>query len=145
MDDTYDNDDLDGSDNNKVNDEHEDIICLFSDYDFVLPSHFKDYHPSWKKYEKTFLDVYIVARKTKELLDVIRKTKDLLDVAMERLDVQYDRSGRYFDPWSSYCDIYDQRMETIHKDLEIFQTVSKKRSTIKLVSVLPGLPDLQIH
>ena len=46
---------------------------------------------------------------------------------------------------SSYCDIYDQRMETIYKDLEIFQTVSKKRSTIKLVSVLPGLPDLVIE
>ena len=85
MDDTYDDDDFDDSDNNKFSDE--DIVCVFSDYDFVLPSHFKDYHPSWKRYEKTFLDVYIVARKTKELLDVIRKTKDLLDVAMERFDI----------------------------------------------------------
>ena len=87
---------------------------------FVLPSRIRDYHPSWKKSKKTFLDVYIVAKKTKELLDA---------------------SSEYI--VARRCVGFDRRIETINKELEIIKTVSKKRSTSLLSNVL-GLPDLVI-
>ena len=43
------------------------------DDNVVLPSNLRDYYPSWKKSEKTFLDVYIVSKKTEELLDACRE------------------------------------------------------------------------
>ena len=39
----------------------------------TLPSRFCDYHPFWKKYKKTFLDLYFVAKRTKELIDFLRE------------------------------------------------------------------------
>ena len=80
----------------------------------------RDYYPSWKKSAKTFLDVYIVSKKTEELLDACREF-----IIAER------------------CANFDQKMESGYKNLETICTVSKKKSTRKLSNVL-NLPDLVI-
>ena len=90
------------------------------DDNVVLPSNLRDYYPSWKKSEKTFLDVYIVSKKTEELLDACREF-----IIAER------------------CANFDQKMESGYKILETICTVSKKKSTRKLSNVL-NLPDLVI-
>jgi hypothetical protein len=89
--------------------------------DFDLPSHLRDYHPLFKKSEATFLDVYIVAKKTKELLNASRE----YIIARQ-------------------CEHFDVRVENIFKDLETIQTVAQKRSTSVLANVL-SLPDLVIE
>ena len=43
------------------------------DDNVVLPSNLRDCYSSWKKSAKTFLDVYIVTKKTEELLDACRE------------------------------------------------------------------------
>ena len=128
-----DEDDFDSSDDYDYSDDEVDYISDDDSYydesadafdgdvdNFVLPSRIRDYHPSWKKSKKTFLDVYIVAKKTKELLDA---------------------SSEYI--VARRCVGFDRRIETINKELEIIKTVSKKRSTSLLSNVL-GLPDLVI-
>ena len=88
--------------------------------DCLIPSDLRDYHPTWKKSEKTFLDVYIVTKKTEELLDVSRE-KIVADI-----------------------EDFDKKMVTILEDLKTIQTVSKKRSTTMLSKVI-HLPDLIIE
>ena len=90
------------------------------DDNVVLPSNLRDYYSSWKKSAKTFLDVYIVSKKTEELLDACREF-----IIAER------------------CANFDQKMESGYKILETICTVSKKKSTRKLSNVL-NLPDLVI-
>ena len=79
-----------------------------------LPSKFWDYHPSWKKTKKTFLDLYFVAEKTKELIEFSREPNSMFS----HLATSY---------------------ENILKHL----AVSKKRS-IAILSKVLGLPDLVI-
>ena len=85
----------------------------------LVPTDLRDYHPTWKKSEKTFLDVYIVAKKTRELLHFVR----------EKID----------------CNIedFDKKMEILTKDLKTIQAISKRKSTAML-SKLISLPDLII-
>ena len=79
------------------------------DDNVVLPSNLRDCYSSWKKSAKTFLDVYIVTKKTEELLDACREF-----IIAER------------------CANFDQKMESGYKILETICTVSKKKSTRKL-------------
>ena len=125
MDGFHDDDDDDndyGSDYDYDYDGYEDSLDAWdSDVDYFysnFPSHLRDYHPSWKKYKKTLLDVYIVAKKTRELLDFFRE-----------------------DIMAKSCTSFDEHMETILKEIETIGNVSKKRSITKLSKVL-GLPDL---
>ena len=87
--------------------------------EFQLPSRFCDYHPSWKKYKKTFLDLYFVAERTKELIDFSRQyILDQLCPEVKELKTSY---------------------ENVLKHL----AVSKKRS-IAILSKVMSLPDLVI-
>ena len=65
------------------------------DDNVVLPSNLRDYYSSWKKSAKTFLDVYIVSKKTEEHLDACREF-----IIAER------------------CANFDQKMESGYKNLE---------------------------
>ena len=78
----------------------------------------RDYHPTWKKSEKTFLDVYIVAKKTRELLDFVR----------EEIVGDFE---------------YIDKMEILTKDLKTIQAASKRKSTAMLSKII-SLPDLII-
>ena len=87
-----------------------------------LPSKFYDYHPTWKKSKKTFLDLYFVAVRTKQLIDLSR------DFIIEKLDFDDDQL---------------KELETIYQHIEEHLKVSKKRSIAMLTKVI-GLPDLVI-
>ena len=87
-----------------------------------LPSIFSDYNPSWKKSKKTFLDLYIVAERTKQLLDfsIAREIHKLTDVF-----------GKF------------KELVTTYENVEKHLAVTKKRSVTILSKVL-GLPSLVI-
>ena len=87
-----------------------------------LPSKFYDYHPTWKKSKKTFLDLYFVALRTKQLIDLSR------DFIIEKLDFDDDQL---------------KELETIYQHIEEHLKVSKKRSIAMLTKVI-GLPDLVV-
>ena len=84
----------------------------------LVPTDLRDYHPTWKKSEKTFLDVYIVAKKTRELLDFVR----------EEIVGDFE---------------YIDKMEILTKDLKTIQAASKRKSTAMLSKII-SLPDLII-
>ena len=84
-----------------------------------LPSKFCDYHPSWKKSKKTFLDLYFVAQRTKEFIDFSR------EYSIDHPCLEFVEFA------TSY--------ENILKHL----AVSKKRS-IAILSKVMSLPDLVI-
>ena len=83
-----------------------------------LPSEFCDYHPSWKKSKKTFLDLYFVAERTKQLLDFSKA----------RAPYEFSKLKEF---------------ETIYQNIEKHLAVGKKRSIAILAKVI-GLPALVI-
>ena len=93
-----------------------------SNDDLDLPSKFYDYHPTWKKSKKTFLDLYFVAERTKQLIDFSR---------------EYIIDKLHFD------DDAMKELETSYQNVEKDIKVSKKRSIAMLNKVI-GLPDLVI-
>ena len=92
-----------------------------------LPSEFCDYHPSWKKSKKTFLDLYFVAERTKQLIDFTREHLIDDDDANE-----------------SYENVWKEELETSYENVLKHLAVCKKRSIAILSNVL-GLPDLVIE
>ena len=88
-----------------------------------LPSIFSDYHPSWKKSKKTFLDLYFVAERTKQLLDFIGRPQIITE--------------------TNYHLRMRKELETTYQSVEKHLAVSKKRS-IAILSKVLGLPSLVI-
>ena len=87
-----------------------------------VPTKFCEYHPSWKKTRNTFLDLYVVTERTKQLFDLSREYFiDTLHFDAERLE----------------------ELSTCYNYLENHLAVSWKKSTVMLSRVL-GLPDLVI-
>ena len=86
--------------------------------DLELPSKFRDYHPTWKKSKKTFLDLYFVAERTKQLLDFSKA----------RAPYEFSKLKEF---------------ETIYQNIEKHLAVGKKRSIAILTKVI-GLPALVI-
>ena len=87
-----------------------------------VPRKFCDYHPSWKKTKNTFLDLYVVVERTKQLFDLSRKYfNDTLHFDAEKLE----------------------EMSTCYNHLEKHLGVSKEKS-IAMLSRVIGLPDLVI-
>ena len=94
--------------------------------DLEFPRIFCDYHPSWKKSKKTFLDLYFVAERTKQLIDFTREHLIDDDDANE-----------------SYENVWKEELETSYENVLKHLAVSKKRFIAILSNVL-GLPDLVI-
>ena len=63
-----------------------------------LPSELSDYHPTWKKSRKTFLDIYVLSKKTKDLL-ILSEEIENLDTddggykGMENIMTQYKQKS----------------------------------------------------
>ena len=87
--------------------------------DLELPSKFRDYHPTWKKSKKTFLDLYFVAERTKEFMEFSREYSN-------------DHPCLKFEEFA-----------TSYEDILKHLAVSKKKS-IAILSKVLGLPDLVI-
>ena len=87
-----------------------------------LSSKFCDYHPYWKKSKISFLDLFFVAERTKELIDLSREF--IID--------QY-----------SEMTFYSEELTTSYENVLKHLAVSKKTSMAILSKVL-GLPDLVI-
>ena len=87
-----------------------------------LSSKFYDYHPTWKKSKKSFLDLYFVAERTKQLIDLSR------EFIIEKLDFDDDQL---------------KVLETCYQHIEEHLKVSKKRSIAMLTKVI-GLPDVVV-
>ena len=85
-----------------------------------LPSKFYDYHPTWKKSKKTFLDLYFLAERTKQLIDLSR------EYIIEKLNFDDDQL---------------KELEKSYQHMEKHLKVTKKRSIAMLTKVI-GLPDL---
>ena len=107
-----------------------DAWYLEEEEDFQLPSKFCDYHPSWKKSKKTFLDLYFVAQRTKQLLDFSRVGTQEIIVNKLPLDIADGRNKV-------------KELESANQNVEKHLAVSKKRS-IAILSKVMGLPALVI-
>ena len=87
-----------------------------------VPRKFCDYHPSWKKTKNTFLDLYVVVERTKQLFDLSR---------------EYFNDTLHFDAEKF------EEMSTCYNHLEKHLVVSREKS-IAMLSRVIGLPDLVI-
>ena len=89
-----------------------------------LPSLFSDYHPYWKKSKETFLDLYFVAERTKQLLDSSNAREIIANTS--------DDFGKI------------KELETMYRSVDKHLAFSKKRS-IDILSKVLSLPSLVIH